>query len=87
MACAQLSSDAAQEVAMNAKRPCEKAVRDLQVKGTTVQSVRVYGDSATVSFTGGDTAFLSDTKQGWRVDAAGCQPQAPSAPEDCEVQA
>jgi hypothetical protein len=38
----------------------------------------------------GDSAFLSETQEGWRLSAVGCKPGAepPSeAPMDCELEA
>jgi hypothetical protein len=48
--------------------------------------VRVYADAAEVQLSGGDTVFLSDTREGWRVDAVGCRPRG-DGPYDCEEQA
>jgi hypothetical protein len=44
----------------------------------------VYANEALVRLTGGDTVFLSDTHEGWRVDALGCRPHG-NGPYDCEA--
>jgi hypothetical protein len=48
--------------------------------------VRVYATSAEVELAGGDTLFLDDTQQGWRLQAVGCHPNG-DGPYECEEQA
>ena len=48
-------------------------------------AVRVYALSAQVRLAGRDTAFLADTKLGWRIEALGCRAQGPG-PFDCEAE-
>jgi hypothetical protein len=43
----------------------------------------VYANEALVRLAGGDTVFLSSTREGWRVDAFGCRPHG-KGPYDCE---
>jgi len=43
--------------------------------------------SAAVQLSTGETAFLDDTPQGWRVSAVGCSGHTSDTPADCEVQA
>jgi hypothetical protein len=84
-ACAQLSPDTRAQLVKDASgRPCRRAVLDLSLHGRAVSSVRVYAASARVRFAGGDSVFLGDTDQGWRIDAAGCTPRG-DGPADCEA--
>ena len=63
--------------------PCADAIGDLPLEGGTVESVEIWGGDAQVKL-GGDTVFLSETSDGWRITSAACTPQA-EAPYDCEV--
>jgi hypothetical protein len=85
-ACAQMSPSLRAQLVDDAATPCAKAVLDLKLHGRTPATVRVYADAAEVQFAGGDTVFLGDTREGWRVEALGCRPQGPG-PYKCEEQA
>jgi hypothetical protein len=86
-ACAQMSPPLRAQLVKNQSEPeCAKAVLKLSLHGGPPAAVRVYADAAEVELSGGDTVFLSDTREGWRVDAVGCRPQG-SGPFDCEEQA
>jgi hypothetical protein len=86
-ACALLSADARKALEDQESESCDGAVERLDLTGGPVGSVSVYSTEAAVELRGGDTVFLQDTKEGWRIAAAGCRPQAPEEPADCEVQA
>jgi hypothetical protein len=62
---------------------CESVLPDLPLPGGAVESVEVWGGNAQVRLAG-DTLFLAETRSGWKVVAAGCQPRG-EAPYDCEV--
>ena len=64
--------------------PCSDAVQHLSLDGGAVTSVEVWGGDAQVRM-GGDTLFLTETRAGWRVAAAGCTSRG-DAPYDCEVE-
>lgn len=86
-ACAQMSPDLrAQLVKDQAEPRCAKAVLKLSLAGGKPVDVRVYADAAMVRLAGGDTAFLGDTAEGWRVQAVGCRPNG-KGPFDCQEQA
>jgi hypothetical protein len=86
-ACAELSPATRSQLVKDEKQPdCAKAVLKLSLHGTRVGSVEVYATSAVAKLVGGDTVFLGDTKNGWRLEAVGCKP-AGSGPLDCEEQA
>jgi hypothetical protein len=85
-ACARLSPDTRQALEQQDSEPCARAVVHLHLSGSRAHIVRVYTTDAAVELVHGDTVFLQDTNQGWRVDAAGCRPQNRGEPADCEVQ-
>ena len=88
-ACRQLSPDARDELESQEKSSCADAVLelDLQTGDARAQRVEVFTSEAAVHLTGGDTVFLDETQEGWRVSALGCRDQRTDSPADCEVQA
>jgi hypothetical protein len=85
-ACAQLSPGLRAQLVDDEGAPCARAVLRLHLQGRTATTVRVYADAAEVRLAGGDTVFLGDTREGWRVEALGCHPHGPG-PYACEAQA
>jgi hypothetical protein len=85
-ACAQMSPSLRAQLVDNQGSPCAKAVLKLNLHGRMPVTVRVYANAAEVTIAGGDTVFLGDTREGWRVEALGCRPQG-SGPYECEEQA
>jgi len=63
--------------------PCADALADVPLQGGQVGSVEIWGGDAQVRL-GGDTLFLTQTRTGWKVTAAGCESRG-EAPYDCEV--
>ena len=86
-ACTLLSADTRKALEEQESEPCEKAVEHLDLTGGPVGSVGVYSTEAAVELRGGDTVFLQDTKEGWRIAAAGCRPSGHEEPADCELEA
>ncbi|HEV7493992.1 hypothetical protein [Baekduia sp.] len=85
-ACAQMSPSLRAQLVDDHGSPCAKAVLKVKLHGRTPAAIRVYADAAEVRFAGGDTVFLGDTREGWRVEALGCRPDGPG-PYKCEEQA
>jgi hypothetical protein len=86
-ACAQLSPPLRQQLVKDEPgKRCAKAVLALSVHGRRAAAVRVYATSAEVQLAGGDTLFLDDTSEGWRLQAVGCHPNG-DGPYECEEQA
>jgi hypothetical protein len=86
-ACAQMTPALRQQVITDqSESRCEKAVLRLSLHGSRARTVRVYATSAEVQLDHGDTVFLGDTQQGWRVEALGCKPRG-NEPYDCLEQA
>jgi len=86
-ACARLSTDARMALEQQESAPCPRAVLHLDLSGRRAHIVRVYTTNAAVELLRGDTVFLQDTPQGWRIAAAGCRPQRRGEPAECEVAA
>lgn len=85
-ACARMSPDLRAQLVKDESEPaCAKAALKLSLHGGRAGAVQVYADAAQVRFTGGDTVFLGDTREGWRVEALGCKPHG-KGPFDCEEQ-
>jgi hypothetical protein len=85
VACAQLSPDLRAQLVKDESSTCSKAVLALKLRGRRAAEIRVYATSAMVRLASGDTMFLGDTAEGWRLEAIGCRRQR-GAPYDCEEQ-
>lgn len=86
-ACALLSADTRKALEEQESESCDKAIEHLDLTGGPVGSVSVYSTNAAVELRGGDTVFLQDTKEGWRIAAAGCRPSGHEEPADCDLEA
>jgi len=69
--------------AADSSASCTSAIADVPLPGGEVGSVEIWGGDAQVRL-GGDTLFLTQTRTGWKVTAAGCESRG-EAPYDCEV--
>jgi hypothetical protein len=85
-ACALLSSQTRKKLEEQESESCDKAIDKVQLKGGPVSKVSVDSTEAAVELRGGDTVFIEDTKEGWRVSAAGCRPTAHAQPADCDLE-
>jgi hypothetical protein len=85
-ACRELSDEARSSLETSEKKPCQQAVFSLGLSRSRVLAVRVYETSAQASLSGGDAAFLDQTREGWKISALGCKPQ-PGQPYDCQLEA
>jgi hypothetical protein len=83
-ACAQMSPSLRAELVSEEGKRCANAVLSLDLHGHTPDQIKVYANEALVRLAGGDTVFLSTTREGWRVDALGCRPHG-KGPYDCEA--
>lgn len=86
-ACALLSTDTRKSLEKQESEACHKAVQHLHLNAGPVGSARVYSLEASVELRGGDTVFLEETKQGWRIAASGCHPTGREEPADCDLEA
>jgi hypothetical protein len=86
-ACDQLEESTLEALEHEEESPCAEAVLSLKLSGSSADSATVWVTSAQVRLRGGDTVFLDETEAGWRVAAAGCQPQpGEEQPYQCEVE-
>jgi hypothetical protein len=87
-ACEQLSPDTRAELESQEQRDCRDAITELQLDGGSVTAVDVFVLNAIVELSSGETAFLSDGAEGWRLSAIGCQDEGKPAdrPYDCELE-
>jgi hypothetical protein len=67
-----------------ASAACPEVIQDVPLPGGEVEAVEVWGGDAQVRLSG-DTLFLTQTRNGWRVTAAACTPRG-ERPYDCEVE-
>ena len=86
-ACELLERSARDALEHEEMSPCAEAVLSLRLSGTEAESATVWITSAQVRLRRGDTVFLDETAEGWRVAAAGCRPQpGEEQPYRCEVE-
>jgi hypothetical protein len=87
-ACAELSEETASRLESSEDEPCAEAILALEIPatGAAPAHTQVYVTSATVELDQGDTIFLDEGSDGWRISAAGCRPTAPDLPYDCELE-
>ena len=88
-ACELLSPEVRAEIGESAGGSCADGVRESPPpSSTSVVRAERYGRQALV-VTDGDTLFLSEFSDGWKVIGAGCTPRAASGtsalPYDCEI--
>ena len=65
-------------------QPCPQALLGDNLHSGPIGQVEVWGGEAR-AHAGSDTLFLTRTRQGWRIAAAGCVPQGDNVPYLCKV--
>ena len=86
-ACAELNEVTASKLEQQEEMPCEEAVLELELpRGGTAAVTEVYVTSASVALAEGETTFLDEGPEGWKVSVAGCTPTAPNRPYDCVLE-
>lgn len=84
-ACALLSSRAVGTLHSDTSKPCRTAITQQGIpRAGAVRTSEVYGRNGRVVMDG-DTVFVSEFDDGWRVIGVGCQPVGPDRPYDCAV--
>jgi hypothetical protein len=87
LACDQLDEDTSSKLEQQRDKPCEQAILELELPpGGTPGRTTVYVTSASVTLEEGGTLFLNEAARGWEIGAAGCRPQTPELPLDCELE-
>jgi len=90
LACAQLSPDTRAALVKEEGKPCREAVGSLGLQASPVTRLQLYVTNAKADLANGDSAFLSQGAQGWRLSAVGCRPargKPADAPYDCALEA
>lgn len=84
-ACTLLSEQARQDLEDREKATCAQALPQLDLPPVSARrSVDVYEQHARVVLAD-DVLFLARFSDGWKVTAAGCEPQPDDEPYDCEI--
>ena len=89
-ACDQLSTDTRTALEDDEGKPCPEAIGDVNLEGGAVVATEVYAINAKADLDNGESAFLSMTRDGWRISAVGCalgDGPPDQEPMDCEVEA
>ena len=89
-ACAQLSADTRKALEDDEQKPCREAIGGLSIEAGTPTKLELYLTNAKADLDNGESAFLSQTTEGWRLSAVGCKPgdgPPADAPMDCELEA
>jgi hypothetical protein len=84
-ACAQLNPETRSALEDQEKSACRDAVTQLDLHGSPVQGVEVYEREAVGELRSGESVFLDQEADGWRVSAAGCTPVG-DKPQDCQLE-
>ena len=86
-ACDELSEETASKLEQQEKKPCEGAILALELpKGGSVAGTRVHITNAITTLAEGDSDFLDEGPDGWKISAAGCMPTLPDQPYECELE-
>jgi hypothetical protein len=86
-ACDELSEETASKLEQQEKKPCEEAILELELpKGGRVAGTRVEITNAVTTLAEGDSDFLDEGPDGWKISAAGCVPTLPDQPYECELE-
>lgn len=88
-ACELLSAEAAKALESQTGQACDDAITRLQYDGGRVEAAVVYVTSAKVDMSGGESVFLSDEPDGWRLVGLACRPETGKPrdrPFDCELE-
>ncbi|MFI8902680.1 hypothetical protein ACIGO7_31620 [Streptomyces virginiae] len=83
-ACALLAPQTRRQLEQDSDKPCGSALADEELPvADPVRTTQVYGRQALLRLEG-DTLFLSQFDDGWKIVAAGCEP-ASGKPYQCAV--
>jgi hypothetical protein len=88
-ACQTLSSDTVKELESEEGAPCPDAIGKVELDGGNVVDVAVDVTNAKVDLATGESVFLSEQADGWKITALGCRSAGKPADEpfDCELTA
>lgn len=84
-ACDLLAPQTLHKLEQSAQAPCRTAILDEDIPDAgEVRMLERFGRQAQLRF-GGDTAFLAEFGDGWRIVAVSCRPRG-ELPYDCAVE-
>ena len=89
-ACRQLSVDTRKTLESDERKPCRDAIGGLGIEPAPPTKLELYLTNAKADLDNGESAFLSQTAEGWRLSAVGCKPgdgPPTDVPMDCELEA
>ncbi len=89
-ACELLSAETAKALEGQSGQKCGAVITRLQFEGGRVEAAVVYVTNAKVDLSGGESAFLADEPDGWRLTGVACRPETGKPrdrPFECEVEA
>jgi hypothetical protein len=88
-ACEALSTDTVKELESQESEPCPEAISGVEINGGTVADVHVTVTNAKVDLATGESVFLSEEADGWKITALGCRSAGKprDEPFDCELTA
>jgi hypothetical protein len=88
-ACQTLSSDTVKELESEEGAPCPDAIGKVELDGGNVVDVEVDVTNAKVDLATGESVFMSEQADGWKITALGCRSAGKPADEpfDCELTA
>ena len=88
-ACELVSEPTIRQLESQAARACRDAITGLDHEGGTVTNVHVFVTSAKVDFSTGESVFLDEGPDGWKLSAIACRVEEGrprDRPLDCEVE-
>src|SRR5690242_4931361 len=72
-ACAQLSPDTRKTLEDDEGKPCREAIGGLHIDAGSPTKVALYLTNGKADLDNGESAFLSQTADGWLLSAVGCK--------------
>lgn len=86
-ACETLSADAVKELESQESAPCPQSIGKVKLAGGKIAEVEVTVTNAKVDLVSGESLFLSEQADGWKITALGCRSAGKPAdkPFDCEL--
>jgi hypothetical protein len=85
--CAELTAAARRALESDEQERCPDALLGLDLAGGGAASeIEIAITSARAQVPGRGSLFLDQTPAGWRIGAAGCAPNRPGLPFDCELE-
>ena len=88
-ACAQLSESLLEQVESQTQQACPDVITRFDYEGGAIVAAEVYITNAKVDLRSGESAFLGQEPDGWRLSAIACKPEQgkpADRPFECEAE-